>query len=274
MARSRKGPALFELVSDRTPRQQVRPQTDAGAAAPARPTPRPTPVVADAADGAWWRGGGRSLRIPVGYVFVAGAIVFALCIGFFVLGAHQGGRAERERYARDASAAWLGPDSDPLNDAAPGSGAGPVQQATRPTQAVPDPAQSAPTRATNRSQQTAPAPATGGARLGEGLNHFIIARLGPDEAHRAAAFLRSHGLDVGVFAADNPRFREVIALRGFGAGSGPDGVGGSEANALRSDIRRVGRLYKAQASGPTDFADVYAFRIDARRARMTAEPPR
>ena len=255
------------------------------AAAPApehaAPQPRPQPVrptpVADPTESPFWRGGGRSVRVPVGYVFVAGAVVFALCVGAYVLGAHQGRRAERDQYARDAAAAWLGPDADPLN--APDSLSGATtpqtnaqQQATRPTQPQ---ARPQPSQQQTQPQQTARPPVqTGAGRLTEGLNHFVIARLGPDEAHRAATYLRSNGLEVGVFPADNPRFREVISLQGFGAGSGQDGIGGPEAARLRSEIRRVGRLYRSQESGPTDFADVYAFKIDARRARMTAETPR
>lgn len=271
MPRSRRGPSLYELAADRT-RHAGRADAAPIPVVRAAPAMRPAPIET-VGESSGWAGGGRSIRVPMGYVFLAGGVAFALFIIAYLIGAQQGRKHERDRYARDSSS-LLGATSDPLDYLASDQLARQQTGAANPTQTQQQTAQPGPgpRQAAAQTPQTAtqrPPASTG--RLVDGMNYYILARLSPDEAHRAATFLRANGLDVGVFRTDNPRFREVIAMRGFAAGSGPDGVFGEESNRLKSEIRRVGRLYKSQQNGPTDFNDVYPLKIDSRRSGAQPE---
>ncbi|MGP1311030.1 MAG: hypothetical protein ACTS27_12610, partial [Phycisphaerales bacterium] len=178
------------------------------------------------------------------------------------------GRAEAHAEAERARTIQAQLDMvDPLN--APGEPAGsqaaPVTTATRPPtggqQAANRPAQQPQTgsgggSATNQPRQ--PAVTTADPRV-PGMNYWVVARLGPDEARRAGAFLMANGVDVAVLESNSERFREVIAATGFeGSGTSP------EAARLKARILELGRLYRVSEKGPTDFSDMYARKYSGR----------
>lgn len=220
----------------------------------------------------WWQMGARTVRLPVGYLFVAAGLALALTVVGYFIGykrAEQDARAQRAREGQ----ALVDSSLDPLNV---GSGGAPLAQTSQTQPVVGSPSG---TRTPTQTQQpTGGAPPTGGSSAPSvtppgvrpsdlerdprvsGLNYLIIARLGPDEARKAAAYLQANGVDVAVVPTGSDRFREVIATRGFPAGE----VTGPERQRLESRIKELGRLYRLQERGPTDFSDMYPRRFSGR----------
>lgn len=202
--------------------------------------------------GSFWASPSRTLRIPLGFVFVAAALVIALVIGAHAIGYHRGAEKERTEAFRRAFGEPI--PVDPLaQQAGPervggGGGGGQAVQ--------PSPATDGGGQATQGGRQPARSAANPGDPRTLGLNYFHVARVDEGEAERIAAFLNANGVAAAVVPSNNPRLRIVVATRGFPRGE----VFGPEANALKSKIQRVGRLYKAQQNGSTDFSDVYAVR--------------
>jgi hypothetical protein len=213
--------------------------------------------------------GARTVRIPIGYVIVAGGLALALAVVAYLIGysrAEANAESERRRVLQteldmvdplnSPSGALANPQTtqNPPTGGGGGGGAAPTQTATRPTQQTSQPG----------ATQTPP---TGGQRQAgglerdprvPGLNYWVIARLGPDEARRAAAYLQASGVDVAVVETNSDKFREVIASTGF------EGLSSPEAARLKSRILELGRLYRVQEKGPTDFSDMYARKFSGR----------
>ncbi len=207
----------------------------------------------------WWQMGSRTLRIPVGYVIIAVGLAFVLAVVGYLVGYNRRdaiAKADQERQRINNAQLDM---VDPLN-APTGGPVGtkaastnpPVQPVTRPPQ------QAAPPRQATGGQQEVPAGLDRDPRV-VGMNYWVIARLGPDEARRAAAFLMANGVTVAIVETNSERFREIIAAAGFeGSGNSP------EAARLKSRVLELGRLYRVQEKGPTDFSDMYARKYSGR----------
>ncbi len=233
----RRGPALYELIRDK-PRVRVQ----AGSSPAESPRPEPVLEPAPAVGGSMFAGAGRSIRVPMGYVFLAVAVGIALLfIGYFV--GHSRAAAEFRAERRAQSADLLTePVTDPLAERGgqlPDPG---IRQA---------PGNSRPTGGARPAGQASAV--VGSDPRVSGLNYFICARLREEEAIRAAEFLSANGVAAAVTPADNARLRLVIASRGFTR----DEIRGAEATALRARITSLGRIFKDQHKGPTNFHDVY-----------------
>lgn len=237
MARGRRGPTLYELIRD--PRTMSPGPRHTTPTAPSTPpsVPAHTPIApcGGADDGPNWLSPGRSVRIPVGYLFLFVAIGVGLLFGGYWLGHTRAAQAyDRDRAARNAD--LLGePVQDPLGSPAPvGNRVGgnqPVSPPVRPTGAAAVP--------------------TGGDPRVSGLNYYIVATLTEPEARRAAEFLAANGVAAAALPANNGRY-EVVALRGFSASE----IRSRDAATYKSNIQRLGRIYKAEHRG-VDFADLY-----------------
>lgn len=88
-----------------------------------------------------------------------------------------------------------------------------------------------------------------------GLNYFRL-MLVPDDyrtdAERAQAFLVSHGIDSQLISVKNGRFWKLVVLHGFSSPRTDPA-----AQALNDQLRRLGRLWKSEHKGATDWADLY-----------------
>lgn len=230
------------------------------------PRPSPAPGGAGAGSGlSWWQMGARSVRIPIGYVIVAGGLALALAVVAYWIGysrATSNAEAERRRVLQSE----LDQVVDPLN--APSGALANPQQPQTSTQSPPGQTANRPPQPTQgtagqaqqtggQRQPTAPAGLERDPRV-PGMNYWVIARLGPDEARRAAAYLQASGVEVAVVETNSDKFREVIASTGFEGLSSPD------ATRLKSRILELGRLYRVQEKGPTDFSDMYARKFSGR----------
>mgnify|MGYP001360616077 CR=1 FL=1 len=235
--------------------------------------PRPSASTGGGASGgglSWWQMGARTVRIPIGYVIVAGGLALALAVLAYWIGysrATSNAEAERRRVIQseldqvvDPLNAPSGTLASPQQSQTNTQSSPPTQTATRPPQTNQGtsgqaPGQAAPTG--GQRQQPAPSGLERDPRV-PGMNYWVIARLGPDEARRAAAYLQASGVQVAVVETNSERFREVIASNGF------EGLSSPEAARLKSRILELGRLYRVQEKGPTDFSDMYARKFSGR----------
>ncbi len=216
--------------------------------------------------------GGRMIRLPMGWVFVAVALVVGLCWLAYEGGFRRGKTVERDERLL-AQGPIEGPERDPLLTPSASTPTGrpaaiptPKQAAppvvgVQPKPVAPSPAQGKPVTkevsGVSPSQAPAPQPVqVGGDPRVAGLNYFVVARLPQEEAEKAAAFLSARGVSAAVIPSNNPKFMRVIAVRGFAKAD----LTGPDASKLKADIRKAGRAYKAEAKGPTDFSDLYAER--------------
>lgn len=237
-----RGPALYELARERDDAPPVR--------SAATPPSTPPPVNPIPAPSAWPAAASRSIRLPVGYIFLALAALIALALAAYTLGFSRGKSAERADRLQTEP-----PISAPFNT---------PSEPAEPTSALPTPAsqrnatpqsqpQRPPVTPPNSVDPHRPASGSTGDVRSPGLNYFIIARLSPPDAQKAAEYLSSNGVAASVVPSDNLNFRHVVANRGFSASE----LRGPEYQKLLADIKRVGRAFKKATSSPTDFADAY-----------------
>ncbi len=227
---AKKGPTLFELMRDPARSRPVR----------AEEAPVAPPAPLDEADSGYF-GQSRAIRVPLGYVFIAGAVAVA-CMALtysigFQTGQHKRDRLDAQRLQSSADPVRDVPTRDPLLA---------QTDTTRPSQTR----TSAP--ANNASPPRSRPAQTGDVRVPD-LNYFIVLYDGPEEAERAAAFLRTNGVDAAVIPANNGRFRYVVSLMGFASSE----VGSGAYEAHRNELRRLGRIWKRDHNGTRDFSEVW-----------------
>lgn len=98
-----------------------------------------------------------------------------------------------------------------------------------------------------------PAPSSADPRV-PGYNYFCLATMPPKfraEADRAVVFLQRNRVDAAVFSVDN-HWLQVVALRGF------DTASSQQAKDYQSLLRSLGRSWKAEHRGWSDWSDLYA----------------
>lgn len=195
---------------------------------------------------------GRIVRVPVGYFFVAAAVVVVVGIGGFILGESRA-RAELERIKDRA--AQQGIDNlivDPLTQ--PGE-----QQASN--QVSPS-IERQPRVSQNGSGTGTAEPGLERPLLVDSwdedpreadLNYFHVAHLPRSEAERAATYLAARGIPTARLPRERGGSCDVVVLQGFARGE----LGSAERRELEQRVKRIGRDYKREADGPTDFADLY-----------------
>ena len=241
MAR-RRGPALYELV---------RVRQRGGPFAEGQPSYASNADDEETEDrqGRWWTGG-RTIRLPVGYIFVAIGLGVALLFGGYFLGytvRDRQIRADRSETARDDLAGITDPTLEGVPESPgliedlgePGDGggggrasavgeAGPRENPLIIDDWMADPRES-------------------------GMNYFIVATQPPEEGNRIASFLADRGLEVARLPVDNRGLAIVVVLEPFAPGE----VGSARARQLEARIKRLGREYKRDNGGGTDFESAY-----------------
>jgi hypothetical protein len=233
----RRSTPLYEFMSrssraasrapDAPPRARPEPPEDEENAAPVAPL-----------------GGGRSIRVPLGYMFLASAGCMLLLIVAYTIG-HSRGEREANVRLDDAllpASVAQSPEriSDPLADPSASSG-GLIPRGLTPSARGPE----------TPDEQYGPIEFD--PRSDEGLNYFVLATTKREGAIRLAEFCRANGLAAYVIDGNNDRFRRVIALPGLRTRSSP------QVEALREQIRRIGQAWKARhpGEGESDLSDAY-----------------
>jgi len=125
----------------------------------------------------------------------------------------------------------------------------PAQSATVPS-GPPANGASASTPALSQAKPPLPAAAGGDPRKA-GLNYLVVMTGAAAPAGELAAFLRSKGLDAWQVSGNNAGLSKVIVLPASTTGSD------QAAEALKNEVKAVGRLWKAAKAGNPDLSDCY-----------------
>jgi hypothetical protein len=188
----------------------------------------------------------RSLRIPLGFLWLMGVGVLVLAAIAYAFGYGRGrsaGFAEGVSQKLEEQTAQLTARSvrDPLRSAAPAV-------ATPAAEISPAP-----------EVQTAPSappagPAAGGDPRQAGLWYFTLARPSAASAAEMLAFCRAEGLDAHLVSDDNGKSRKIIVLPPLASAEARKTPAGQ---ALEAKIRKAGDRWKAKAKGNRNFSDAY-----------------
>lgn len=186
-------------------------------------------------------GPGRAIRVPAGYLVLAGVAIVAALVGAFAWGFSRGESAARADTAKTLAAAVAARSvRDPLDPFGDSAIDGPAVD------------RSASAERPEAGAARGPA-ATGGDPRLPGLNYFVIAHATAETAPDLAAFCRGQGLEAHVVADHNGVLRKVIVTPGYA-----DGARRSESvQVLERRIRDVGLAWKSHRRGNADFSGAY-----------------
>lgn len=199
---------------------------------------------------------GRTLRIPVGYLFLAVAVAIVLLWLTYMVGNSRGYSAARadleDKFRSQQRQAGV---HDPLT-LAPGDqskmGGSMAAGSAQPRESAAAPP-SASALVTRPPSQWGPiAPKTDPRK--KGWNYFVIAETSPQGAERVVEFCRSNGLETYVIpSAKSQSRRRVAAFPGF-----QESQLAPAPSALRQQILEIGIRFKQQnKNAGTDFSDLY-----------------
>jgi hypothetical protein len=249
MSKKHSSPALYEVIQGRT-----------GAAAPSRrrpepPPPPPTPPPAAIVRRPEGEGpgfpGGRALRVPVGYVWLAVSLAIVIIVCGYTIGYHRGGKAAQQAEGDQLDEALLaggGGVQDPLqaDDASGARSDAPDQN----EEAVPKPPPKPPQ---GDRKQPKPTPNTGDPRT-PGQNYFVIEQSTPDGAKALVAYCQGQGLDAHAVRGNNGP-NKVIVLPGFAYAERETRT----IKDLEAKIRKVGETISLPRTSRSSKADLSSF---------------
>jgi hypothetical protein len=199
----------------------------------------------------------RTIRVPLGYVFLAAAGVIILIAVAYMIGHERGEQVARAVFEQEILDATRMANSgsvvrDPLAE-----GSEPMEgdEATVPGGGEP---------AESPAADEVAAPADGARGWGPinsdprqpGLNYRVLATTRPDGARRLAAYCRENGLEAYVVGDDNSRLRQVIVLPGFERLPTPSNPNPLAERLVRT-VERIGERWKAEHRGESDLKDAY-----------------
>jgi len=195
---------------------------------------------------------GSRLNLPIGFAFVAMAIVIAVVIGAYALGYSKREKEYKQKQELDA-AREPGMVKDPLaglmdpSAPAPGAGAAPPQ-APVDTRAEPPPEparQSSAQLYVVKTLKDDPRKA--------GVNYPTVATLPFKEASAAGQFLVAKGYSVALVPAPrDPKLLMVVPLIGLDR----DGFR-RDKDSIEKTLKDLGRSYKRDQKGASDFFDLF-----------------
>jgi hypothetical protein len=220
---------------------------------------------------------GRSIRIPVGYVFLGLALLIGLVAIIWSVASSQAEKKTKEQFGRDL-AGGEAEISEPLNQTVPlnkdllkGSAPKANQRVAiddpmaEPAKGTPKKSGGAQRSAAVGSGATADVVFVDDPKTDEprepGMNYYVVASLPKAEAERAAAFLADRGIPAARLAPGPNKLCQVIALRAFA----PKTLGQTDALQFKAQLQKFGREYKRDHKGPTDFADMFPQKYQPKR---------
>ena len=185
----------------------------------------------------------RSLRVPLGFLWLLGVAVLLVAIIAYAFGYGRGksaGFAEGltqslgERTAQATAQRVRDPLAQPAGEAA-----------------LPAPrSETAPTARTTPAKGSTP----GGDPRVSGYWYYTVARPSAAAAQDLLAFCRAEGLDAHLVSDDNGKSRKIIVLpplMNAEARKTPEG------QKLEASIQKAGNRWKAKAKGNKNFSDAY-----------------
>ena len=264
MGRNKRGPALYELIRDRS-----RPESRAPVehAAPTRSTPTETD---DDVRAPAWLSPGRTVRVPMGYFFFAIGLVLIVGWGGYAIGYRHAERTWEANRKRDA-AAQLNELRDPILDAPLNTGLiTPNEQSDQNTNDVEretDPPKPTPAPATLANRQL-----SSGVYLVEeiggpgeprtrGMNYYqLMSSPNREEVMRAAEFLVDNGIEVAMITVRRNNSRPSYTIQALKPFPGST-LRGAEASRYMDQLKQLGRVYKKDHRG-VDFESTLAVKFN------------
>ncbi|MBM4112962.1 MAG: hypothetical protein FJ253_06250 [Phycisphaerae bacterium] len=201
----------------------------------------------------------RTVRVPIGWfwLFAVGTLVLlAVAYQFGRSSGERAGFARGQEFSSDRAlqARVTGDTPDPGGGAgATGAGGAGAALGTNGGAPSVSPISGGPGNAAGASNPASSGAATADPRE-RGRNYLVIARPATADAPKLVDFLRSHQLDAAIVPDDNPRFRKVVALPGFPAGTARSS---EQVRRLESKVKSLGQQWKTAARGNRDFDDAY-----------------
>ncbi len=249
MSKQRGKPTLYEHL--------VRKNREDGGLPPSAPVPEPVSPVGPSSGGADLAGllrGGRTVRLPVGYLLVGATLAILLVVIAYSVGYSGGKRDQIAAHQRDLDA--LTENERIANELARGTDSGTGERVTPPT----PPNRGDRTDGTNRTggnqtgsgnqsnlpvggnnQPRNPGPAVRPIETDPreaGLNYFYLVTTSHENAVRVAEFCRRYGVEAYVVRANN--LSRVLAVPGFRPED--DGL----RQRVETDIRRVKEAWRQE----------------------------
>ncbi len=241
----RGNPALYELIQSRSASRAVPPLPEPEPAASSPPPPTGESIK--------WLSPGRTIRVPIGYLFLAAAALILVVVFVYMFGYQRGERASQLEFGdlagRTGPARSHEIAQDPMaRDSGPGVGS--ARFADREPYAVRSNTGSA---VGNRDLwgaiQSDPREA--------GLNYFILIHTQRANAVKLAKFCRAESLEAYVVKARNMDQYQVIVLPGYRKGAREH----AQITALERSIKEVTRKWKLRVNSRDDLS-YYPVRYD------------
>ncbi|MFM1831009.1 MAG: hypothetical protein RLZZ558_1349 [Planctomycetota bacterium] len=182
----------------------------------------------------------RSIRIPLGFLWVLGVLVLLLMVVAYAFGHGRGKAAGFQEGVRQQ-----------LDDATVRATSSQVRDPLAlPPRTVTDP----PPQRTVPAPEPSPAPTTGDPRQ-KGLFYFVLVT-DPSEAggRSVVDFCRASDLDAHLVFDNNGKSRKVIVLPALATSAARSSREGRD---LEARIKAVGRRWQAKAKGNRNFDDTY-----------------
>lgn len=181
----------------------------------------------------------RSVRVPMGFVWLIGVGVLLLAMIAYAFGFSRGKAAGfsegvNQQLGQETARATSRSVQDPL---------APARVEVAPTPSVAPPPAQAPAE---------PAPAGGDPRRKGAWYFRIVSGATQAGGEALVAFCRDQGLDARMVSDDNGKSRKIIVLPGL---SGPEARKTADGQALEAKIKSVGQRWKAKAKGNRGFDD-------------------
>ncbi len=275
MSKRKNAPALFEVMKQRQVKKAQstdivsEDEIDSNVTTPPPPpkqSPATTAAPTTTADQHEHNSLGKTIRIPLGYIFIAVAGVIGMIIISYSVGFARGRQDEITRQ-EDIHAASLSnttyntdrntqiPTSNlPSNN---DHSTNQTQPLSRETQ-QPSPENNRTIGQSNtRSDTIQTNPLYRDSRQ-SGLNYIIVERFDRDEAERVANFLRTKGIDVMILPANNNRsLWQVLVRQGF-----EGWLSNREAQRTLERVKRHGQEWLRLHSGSKDFEQAFGKKFD------------
>ncbi|MEE8154042.1 MAG: hypothetical protein V3T53_03665 [Phycisphaerales bacterium] len=241
--RRRTNPALYELIQTR----------QGSRAAPVTPDPAPTVAAPTTGESIGWFSPGRTIRLPVGYLFLGAAGLILLAVSAYMFGYQHGERATELQFGDLADRTNGFPSAQIAQD--------PMATDSRAGAGSPRPATYGPAgRRLGTGSVVTNAGRWGPAESDPreaGLNYFILIHTQRENAIELANFCRKESLEAYVVKAKNMDQYQVIVLPGYRKGAREL----EQIRTLERRIKQVTRKWKLRIN-PRDDLSYYPDRYD------------
>ena len=199
-----------------------------------------------------WLSPGRTIRVPIGYLFLAAAALILVVVFVYMFGFQHGERSNQLQFGDLANGNTRDRNAEIAQDPMArdfGSGVGSAQLANREPRVLSNTGSTATNGDFGRTVVSDPREA--------GLNYFILIHTQRANAVKLANFCRAESLEAYVVKARNMNQYQVIVLPGYRRGYREH----EQIRALERTIKEVTRKWKLRVNSRDDLS-YYPVRYD------------